>query len=122
MRRVEREAQWAKHIEGWRKSGLTQPRYCERESISYATFKRWRQRLGSTRAVRGGAAHFVPVEVSLVSAPRKTPAEAVALFGRAGTGRGAEIRLANGRVIGLGTELDEVALGRLIRLLEVLPC
>jgi hypothetical protein len=121
MKRAEREAQWAKHIEGWKQSGLTQPRYCERESISYDTFKRWRQRLETAGGVRGAAARFVPVEIAPKSAPRAT-AEAGALFGRAGAGRGAEIRLANGRAIGLGAELDEVALGRLIRLLEVLAC
>ena len=44
------------------------------------------------------------------------------MFDRATSGRGAEIRLANGRAIALGRELDEVELGRLIRLLEVLPC
>ena len=36
MKRAEREAQWAKHIEGWKKSGLTQSGYCGRESISSA--------------------------------------------------------------------------------------
>jgi hypothetical protein len=35
---------------------------------------------------------------------------------------GLEIRLASGRVIVLDARLGEVELGRLIRLLEVLPC
>ena len=122
MKRAERETQWAKHIEGWRKSGLTQPRYCEQESISYDTFKRWRQRLGKARGLRGGAPQFVPVRVAPVSAARRMAAEPLAMLGGAASHRGAEIRLANGRAIGLGEELDEVALGRLIRLLEVLPC
>ncbi len=122
MKRAEREAQWAKHIEGWKQSGLTQSGYCERESISYDTFKRWRQRLETDRAVRGAMAQFVPVRVAPVNATRRTSAEPVAVFARVSAGRGAEIRLANGRAIGLGAELDAVALGRLIRLLEVLPC
>ena len=54
MKRADREVQWAKYMEGWKKSGLTQPRYCERESISYDTFKRWRQRLREARGIGGG--------------------------------------------------------------------
>lgn len=122
MKRAEVEAKWAKHIEGWRRSGLTQARYCERESISYDTFKRWRQRLGTAGGVREATPRLVPVRVVPENAARRMAAEPIALFGRTGAGRGAEIRLANGRAIGLGAELDEVALGRLIRLLEVLPC
>jgi len=122
MKRVEREAQWAKHVEGWKKSGLTQPRYCERESISYDTFKRWRQRLRTGRGVRVATPRLVPVHVAPENAARRLPAQPMTMLGAAASGRGAEIRLANGRAIGLGAELDEVALGRLIRLLEVLPC
>jgi len=118
MKRAEREARWAKYIADWKKSGLTQSRYCEQESISYDTFKRWRQRLGTDRAVRRATPQLVPVRVAAEEAMR----EPMAMFGRVGSGRGAEIRLSNGRAIGLGEELDEVALGRLIRLLEVLPC
>ena len=122
MKRAQREVQWSKHIEGWKKSGLTQPRYCEREAISYDSFKRWRQRLGPDRGLRGGAPRFVPVRIAPVNAPRTMSAEPIAMFDRASSGRGAEIRLANGRAISLGTQLDAVELGRLIRLLEVLPC
>lgn len=122
MNRAERSVQWAKHIEGWKKSGLTQPRYCERESISYETFKRWRQRLRAGGVVRRSAPRFVPVRVAAVLAPRAMSMDPMSRFGRAAPCRGAEIRLANGRAISLGAELDEVELGRLIRLLEVLPC
>ena len=122
MTRAQREVQWSKHIEGWKKSGLTQPRYCERESISYDTFKRWRQRLGPNRGLRCAAPGFVPVRVARVNVARTMSAEPVPTFARASSHRGAEIRLSNGRAIALGRELDEVDLGRLIRLLEVLPC
>ncbi len=117
MKRAQREVQWSKHIEGWKKSGLTQPRYCEGESISYDTFKRWRRRLGPGRGLRGRAPGFVPVDVA-----RTMSAEPTAVPGRASSDQGVEIRLANGRAIVLGAQLDAVELGRLIRLLEVLPC
>lgn len=122
MKRGQREGQWSKHIEGWKKSGLTQPRYCERESISYDTFKRWRRRLGPGRGLRRGASRFVPVRVAPVDVVRTMSAEPSAVLGRASSGQGVEIRLANGRAIALGTQLDALELGRLIRLLEVLPC
>jgi hypothetical protein len=122
MKRAHREVQWLKHIEGWKKSGLTQPQYCERESISYATFRRWRRRLGPGRGLRGRASGFVPVRVAAVEVARTMSAEPSAVLGRASYGQGVEIRLANGRAIALGAQLDAVELGRLIRLLEVLPC
>ncbi len=122
MQRVERRRQWVGRIEEWKSSGLTQRAYCERESILYATFKRWGQRLGLDRGRRGAAPRLVPVRVAPVKAARRMLAEPIAMFDRASAGRCAQIRLGNGRAIALGRELDEVELGRLIRLLEVLPC
>jgi hypothetical protein len=122
MKRVRGEVHWLKHIEGWKRSGLTQPRYCERESISYDTFKRWRGRLGPDRGLRDGGPGFVPVRVAPVNVARTMSAEPAAVLGRASTGEGVEIRLANGRAIALGARLDAVELGRLIRLLEMLAC
>lgn len=122
MKRAERSAQWVKHIEGWKKSGLTQPRYCERELISYETFKRWRQRLRSGAVVRGSAPRFVPVRISAAPASGPMSMDSMSTSGRAAPWPGAQIQLANGRAICLGAQLDEVELGRLVRLLEVLPC
>lgn len=122
MKREERVAQWAEHIEGWKRSGLTQPRYCERESISYDTFKRWRRRLGKGQGRRSLASRFVPISLAGVPARSPMPLSPMSMPGHVAPGAGAQIRLSNGRAIGLGKELDEVELGRLIRLLEVLPC
>ena len=33
---------WSEHIEQWKKSGLTQKKYCQQSSISYAGFCYWR--------------------------------------------------------------------------------
>ncbi len=36
---------WKNHIEGWKKSGLSQEKYCNQQEISYAAFGYWRSRL-----------------------------------------------------------------------------
>ena len=122
MKRAERSRQWGQYISGWKASGLTQSAYCEREGISYDTFKGWRQRLRRDAVMRGSVPRLVPVRVVGSPAPRSTPTEPRMPRGRAGPSPEAEIRLSNGRALALGRELDEVELGRLIRLLEVLPC
>jgi len=122
MKRAERSRQWGQYISGWKASGLTQSAYCEREGISYDTFKRWRYRLRSDAVMRGSAPRLVPVRVVASPALQSTPTEPRLPTGRAGPSAGVEIRVSNGRAIALGRELDEVELGRLIRLLEVLPC
>ena len=123
MKRAERARLWAKHMRGWKTSGLTQRAYCEREAISYDVFKHWRQRLRGDRDQSESPARFVPVSVQSEAAPR--PRAQVALgedrVGR-GVSRGVEVRLASGRSVVLDGAFDEVELGRLIRLLEVLPC
>jgi hypothetical protein len=122
MKRAERARRWAQHIEGWKASGLTQRAYCERESISYDTFKRWRLRVRGERSRRAAPTRFVPMRVGTASRARALPPESTRESGRGAAGRGVEIRLASARSIILGGEFDEVALARLIRLLEVLPC
>ena len=123
MKRAERARLWARYIEGWKASGLTQRAYCEHESISYDSFKRWRQHLRGQRGQRNAAARFVPVSVQSAPAPRLRAQGALGedVVGR-GVSRGVEVRLASGRAVVLGGAFDEVELGRLIRLLEVLPC
>ena len=122
MTRAERARQWAKHIEGWKSSGLTQRVYCERESVSYDTFKRWRVRLRGVRSGNGRATRLVPVRVGAASLVRGVPTPLARGSDRAAIGRGVEIRLSSGRAIVLGMEYGEVELARLIRMLEVLPC
>lgn len=122
MKRVERARRWAKHIEGWKSSGLTQRVYCERESVSYDTFKRWRVRLRGVRSGNGRATRLVPVRVGPARLVRGMPAPLVRGSDRTTIGRGVEIRLVSGRAIALSMEYGEVELARLIRMLEVLPC
>lgn len=121
MKRAEVARLWARHMEGWKASGLTQRAYCERKSISYDTFKRWRLRLRGERGCGGPAVRLVPVSVGSAKAMRPQAVSGQAADGR-GVARGVEVRLASGRSLVLGGEFDELGLARLIRLLEVLPC
>ena len=107
---------------GWKKSGLTQPRYCERvvDPLRYV------QALAATPGdetgfARGGAG----LRAGTRCAGERTTRDA------GGTGgdvrpsvRGPRRGDPAGERLGdsLRAELDEVALGRRIRLLEVLPC
>jgi hypothetical protein len=122
MKRVERARQWARHIEGWKSSGLTQRVYCEREAVSYDTFKRWRRRLRAKRSGDMRATRLVPVRVGTASRVRGVPAPLARGSDSTAIGCGVEIRLVSGRAIALGMEYGEVELARLIRMLEVLPC
>ncbi len=121
MRRAEQARQWAKHIAGWKASGLTQRAYCERESISYDTFKRRRLQLRREKRPAEAAVRLVPVTVGGVQ-PAGRPAVGTAPASGRVVARGVEVRLASGRSVVLGGEFDELGLSRLIRLLEVLPC
>jgi hypothetical protein len=122
MQRVERRRQWARHIEKWRGSGLTQRAYCERESISYATFKSWRLRVRRTAIKPVERARLVPVRVVGGGGSIAALSGCVARSDSGVSANGVEIRLGHGRAIVLDARFDEVGLGRLIRLLEGLPC
>ena len=122
MKRTERTKQWVKHIEQWRSSGLTQRAYCTRESIGYATFKRWRGLLRDGNSGRGRMPRFVPVQLGGAGVVRPVAPYPVGQSGNPMIGHGVEIRLLSGRVIALSRHYDEVDLARLIRMLEVLPC
>lgn len=42
---AEKRAYWESHLAAWKRSGLTQRAYCQRESIAYGSFKNWRSQL-----------------------------------------------------------------------------
>lgn len=106
MDREERIQYWAKHIECWKASGLTQRAYCEREAIACSTLQWWlrRRRVHSAEAVP----HFVPVKVCAARAMER--------------GEPIEVVLLSGRRLRFTAPRDEIELARLVRLLEVLPC
>lgn len=105
MGRESRVRYWTQHIEGWKSSGLSQRRYCEREGIAVSTLQWWCRRLRENGQAE--TPRFVPVAVRAIPDVHDEPIEVVLLSGR-------RLRLAAPR--------DETELARLVRLLEVLPC
>jgi hypothetical protein len=111
---------WQKHLDQWRTSGFTQEAYCRRHDLSYSSFARNRNRISRERKARGVAdVSFIPVTV------KPEPMAAIAV--EAGTSvcvppTSMEVRLANGRTIVVSNGCDEAWLGRVIHLLEALPC
>ena len=106
MQRVERRRQWARRIEEWKSSELTQRAYCKRQAISYETFKGWRRRLRRESNKPVEPVRFVPVRVvggrdsgTVISRrPDRTDSGLRAA--------GVEIRLAIGRAIVLDARLE----------------
>ena len=47
MKKAERERVWRRHIQGWRDSGLSGLKYCQREHVSLKQFYQWRKRLAT---------------------------------------------------------------------------
>lgn len=120
MTREELRGVRIKQVEGWKASGLTQRAYCERELISLKTFARWRQRLAEQRALQERPVRLVPIRIS--GAPEQAD-ESKLPMGRSSALSGpVEVVLGSTRRVRFVDGLDEAALGRLIRLLEVLPC
>jgi hypothetical protein len=109
---------WKRQLEEWRTSGLTQEAYCRRQDLSFTTFARYRNRINRERKAQTGAGpSFVPVTIEAHSRPISVSNE------WQGPARASiEIRLGNGRAVLISGGFDEVDLGRLIRLLEALPC
>ena len=122
MTRDERRRLWVGRIDECKRSGLTQRAYCVRESIAYTTFKGWRRRIGRAGAPAVKPGRFVPVRVA--GAGESHPAQSLhaARPDEALSASAVQIRLASGRALVLEARFGEVELGRLIRLLEVLPC
>ena len=119
MTREERRVLRVMQLEWWRASGLTQEAYCRRESISHETFLRWRRKLGALGMSGRLVPQFVPVQVSV---DRRGPAPTKPHEPADVLGQPVEVVLSSGRRLRFGGGLDETALARLIRLLEVLPC
>lgn len=56
MKRPHRSAsEWQTLISQWQTSGLSAPAFCEQQSIGYASFCQWRQRLRSADVVAESA-------------------------------------------------------------------
>jgi len=45
MTRIEAKQTWEEHLRTWRASGLTQKEFCEKNGLSYWSFKSWAGKL-----------------------------------------------------------------------------
>jgi hypothetical protein len=118
--RTQREMHWRRTLDRWRKSGLNQLAFCQRESVNPNVFNWWVRALrkrDEARSPRTAAQQtprhrprpaFVPVRV-IEAAPS---ANATAL----------EVLARGGRVVRVGPDFDPVLLRRVIAALEGLPC
>jgi hypothetical protein len=122
MKRTERARQWEQHLSDWSSSGLTQRAYCERELIAYESFRRWRKQFLGQRNATATKVQFIAVQVGKSAAAGEGAVPPPARNALPWSECGVQIRLSNGRSIKLDARMDEHQLGRLIRLLEALPC
>jgi len=62
---IDKQALWIDRMAAWEVSGLSQPRFCEQNNISYSAFDYWRTRLKNKKSVEQPAepCHFLPVNV-----------------------------------------------------------
>lgn len=51
---------WRGHLEGWRRSGQSQRRYCLQNGVCYSNFRRWRDRLLAS-TTHAAAVEIVPL-------------------------------------------------------------
>jgi hypothetical protein len=97
---------WQDRLEGFRRSGLTVPAFCDRGGISAASFYAWRRRL------RRGADAPLPESPRLVPVRLVTPAASAPV----------ELLFPSGLVLRLAPEIDPGWLRQLLGLLGVAPC
>ena len=87
---------WQRHLEGWRKSGQTQLKYCANSGLSIKTFQRWKSLLTNAKSRRVNSTPTADKEIALIPV-RLAPPESV---GASLDGvRDIRIRLDNGQWI-----------------------
>lgn len=64
---TKKERLWSARLEEWKKSGLSQRRYCEERQLSLSTFRWWRSRLREPGRSAGQQTSFVELPVPQAS-------------------------------------------------------
>jgi hypothetical protein len=109
-----REAHWRGVIEDWKKSGLTQVRFCHDRGITRTGLAYWRREIRIRDRMRfpetsgKNPRPFVPVNI-------------VPLPSRISPGQ-VEIELENGRKIRVGPEIDSARLRTLVEIVGSVRC
>ena len=113
MTPVERAELWRQRVETHQGSGLTLREFSEREGIAYYGLRFWRRKLAGGSIATSSPSRLVPLKV----------APACSGWGQAVPATSSmEVRLKGDRRILVNGDFDEASLGRLIGVLEQLPC
>ena len=112
MTPVERAELWRQRVEAHQGSGLTLREFSEREGIAYYGLRFWRRKLAAGSIATSSPSGLVPLKVALAGSGGQAVLATSSM----------EVRLKGDRRILLNGDFDEASLGRLIGVLEQLPC
>jgi hypothetical protein len=98
-------AQWRRHVEAWRESGLSQADYCRQQNLNPKTFSLWTRRVQDDLSLSMGS----PLELIAVQVAPSAPV--------ASTSASVMLRLANGVQLELSTAASPGWLAELLRCL-----
>lgn len=104
---VERVEGWRKHVEGWKRSGLSQDAYCRKNGISKSTLGHWKRRL-ERDATAGNVQTVVPVPIQITT-PEKKPAVQL------------QLRIGERYRVDIQDDFSPATLEKLLRTLNRLP-
>jgi hypothetical protein len=98
-------AQWQRHVEAWRESGLSQANYCQQQGLNRKTFSVWTRRVqGDLSLNKDTPLELLPVQLELSALVASTPTSVM-------------LRLANGVQLELSTAVSPGWLAELLRCL-----
>lgn len=99
------QAQWQRHVEAWRESGLSQAAYCHQQGLNRKTFSVWTRRIqGDSSLGKGAPLELRPIQLEPPAPVASTPASVM-------------LRLANGVQLELTTAVPPGWLAELLRCL-----
>lgn len=101
----ERRCYWRDVLGRQRRSGLPAAAFCRRHKVSPAVFYRWRRRLAGETSGKPTEVSFVPLPLDEAVPPRAAELS---------------LQLPNGVQVTVPRSFDEVALGRLLRVVGMM--
>jgi len=106
----DRAKYWARLVERWEQSGLSQAEFCRRRDVNYGTFAWWKRQLGRpTGDVPKQPGRLAKASRRFVEVRLASPLPAAPAY---------EVVLAGGRSIRVGAQFDLEILSRLIAAVE----
>ena len=98
-------AQWQRHVEVWRESGLSQADYCQRQGLNRKTFSVWTRRVqGDLSLDKDTSLELLPIQLEPSAPVASIPASVM-------------LRLVNGVQLELSTAVSPGWLAELLRCL-----